>query len=101
MPQDRKDFIKQAGSGLLLTGLPGWLSAEVNTGNNMDLNELAQDAAPDDEKYWRQIAKKYFDVATDHINLENGYYGIQPKPVLQAYLRNVEYVNREAIRFAR
>jgi selenocysteine lyase/cysteine desulfurase len=100
MPQDRKDFIKQAGSGLLLTGLPGWLSAENNT-RTMDLSDLAQDAAPDDEKYWRQIAKKYYDVATDHINLENGYYGIQPKPVLHNYLRNVEYVNREAIRFAR
>lgn len=67
----------------------------------MDLSDLAQHAASDDEKYWKQIAKKYYDVATDHINLENGYYGIQPKPVLKAYLRNVEYVNREAIRFAR
>jgi selenocysteine lyase/cysteine desulfurase len=100
MPQDRKDFLKKAGTGLLLTGLSGWLSAE-NKDRSMDLHDLAQEAAADDEKYWKQIARKYYDVAGDYVNLENGYYGIQSKPVLQAYLRNVAYVNREAIRFAR
>ncbi len=98
MPPNRKEFLKQAGTGLLLAGLPGTF---LNAATGMDLKELEQDAAPDDEKFWKQVARKYYDVADDYINLENGYYGLQSKPVLQAYLKNIEYVNKESIRFAR
>ena len=34
------------------------------------------------EKYWHQIANQ-FKLSPDFINLENGYYGILPKPVYQ------------------
>jgi len=99
MPQDRKEFIKQAGAGLVLAGLPGWARADNTT--LMDIKDLEQGGAPDDEKFWKQVARKYYDIADDYINLENGYYGLQSKPVLQAYLKNIEYVNKESIRFAR
>ncbi|MEO6611386.1 MAG: aminotransferase class V-fold PLP-dependent enzyme [Chitinophagaceae bacterium] len=98
MSPNRKEFLKQAGAGLLLAGFP---VSFVNAATEMDLKELEQDAAPDDEKFWRQVARKYYDVTDDYINLENGYYGLQSKPVLQAYLKNIEYVNKESIRFAR
>jgi len=50
--------------------------------------------APDDEAYWAKIAAQY-DVTPDVIQLENGNWGIMAKPVLAAYERAVERVNRE------
>ncbi|MBC7872950.1 MAG: aminotransferase class V-fold PLP-dependent enzyme, partial [Ferruginibacter sp.] len=101
MAQDRKKFLKQVGTGLFLAGVPAWASAENNTDAIMNTNDLEQGGAATDEKFWKQVAKKYYDVAPGYINLENGYYGIQSKPVLQAYLKNIAYVNKESIRFAR
>jgi len=49
---------------------------------------------PDDEAYWAKIAAHY-DVTRDVIQLENGNWGIMAKPVLAAYERAVERVNRE------
>ena len=48
----------------------------------------------DDEVYWAKIAAQY-DVTRDVIQLENGNWGIMAKPVLAAYERAVERVNRE------
>lgn len=49
---------------------------------------------PDDEAYWAKVAAQY-DVTRDVIQLENGNWGIMAKPVLAAYERAVEWVNRE------
>jgi isopenicillin-N epimerase len=54
----------------------------------------AMAAGPDDEAYWARIAAQY-DVTRDVIQLENGNWGIMAKPVLAAYERAVERVNRE------
>lgn len=53
-----------------------------------------------DEAYWREIAKHY-DVTQDVINFENGYWGLMAKPVLDAFLRHTEYVNRQNSWYAR
>ncbi|MFC7908221.1 aminotransferase class V-fold PLP-dependent enzyme [Streptomyces nigra] len=45
-----------------------------------------------DEDFWRHVARQYR-VSDDFINLENGYYGIMPTAVLDAYRRNVERLN--------
>ena len=37
-----------------------------------------------DEDFWSKIRDGY-KLKQDYINLENGFYGIQPKPVLQAF----------------
>jgi selenocysteine lyase/cysteine desulfurase len=53
-----------------------------------------------DEAYWREVATRY--LITDRItNLEAGYFGMMPAPVLAAYHRNVDRVNRESSFFAR
>jgi len=44
------------------------------------------------ETYWTEIATQY-NVSPDLINLENGYYGIMAKPVVEEYRRNIEYLN--------
>lgn len=89
------------GSGLLVAGLPGVASAGNNLSSVVDANDFDSEGAPDDEKFWKRIAKKYYDVSTDYINLENGYYGIQPRPVLQAFQKNIVIANKEGAKFAR
>ena len=49
---------------------------------------------PDVEAYWAKIAAQY-NLTRDVIQLENGNWGIMAKPVLAAYERAVERVNRE------
>jgi selenocysteine lyase/cysteine desulfurase len=96
----RKTFIKELGAGILLTGLPALSRAAQLTGMNVDAKDFSGDGVPDDEKYWKKI-RKYYDVSKEYVNLENGYYGIQPKPVLEAFQKNVALANKEASRFAR
>ena len=55
---------------------------------------------PADEAYWATI-RDGFTVADDFINLENGYFGIQPDPVLKAFLRYTAEANAETARFLR
>lgn len=58
-----------------------------------------EQVAPD-EAYWREVAAQY--VVTDRVtNLEAGYWGMMAAPVLAAYHRNVDRVNRESSYFAR
>lgn len=53
-----------------------------------------------DEVYWRKIAAQY--LVTDRTtNLEAGFFGMMPTPVLTAYHRNIDRVNRESSFFAR
>jgi len=99
MPASRKKFIKQLSAGMLLAGLPAaFTQAETLPINSAD---FSADALPDDEKYWQRIARKYYSVSKDYLNLENGYFGVQPKPVLQAYKKNVERVNTDLAKLAR
>ena len=98
MDQGRKKFLIQLGSSLLVAGLPGQM---VNAATVTEKEDFTGEGAADDEKFWKRIAKKYYDVSGDYINLENGYYGIQPKPVLNAFIKNVAIANSQAARFAR
>ncbi|MFC4309624.1 aminotransferase class V-fold PLP-dependent enzyme [Steroidobacter flavus] len=52
------------------------------------------------EGYWREIAAQY-DVTRDVVLLENAYFGVMARPVLAAYERNLERVNRENSYYAR
>lgn len=101
MSNNRKKFLQQLGAGLLMTGFPSVASAGNFLYERIDLDDFANDGAADDEKYWKRIAHKYYIVSKDYINLENGYYGIQPKPVLQAFYKNIAHANAEGARFAR
>lgn len=101
MKQDRKYFLKQLGSGLFVAGLPGVAFANDPHAEMIDADDFNAEGGATDEKFWKQIAKKYYDLDGDYINLENGFYGIQPKPVLQAFQKNIVKANAQAARFAR
>ncbi|TFW15441.1 aminotransferase class V-fold PLP-dependent enzyme [Duganella callida] len=53
----------------------------------------AAPSAPASADDWERVAQSY-DVAGEFVNLENGYYGIMARPVLDEYQRNVDYLNR-------
>jgi len=53
-----------------------------------------------DEAFWRPIAAQY-DVTPDVVNFENGYWGLMAKPVMEAFFRNTEKVNRNNSWYAR
>ena len=79
-----------AGLGALVAGaLPaGSTSAEAAiVTRGADPEKLARD-----EGFWATVARQYR-TSTPFINLENGYYGIMPEPVRQAYHRNVDHLN--------
>lgn len=53
-----------------------------------------------DEAYWASIAAQY-DVTGDIVNFENGYWGLMARPVMEAFFRNTEKVNRNNSWYAR
>ncbi|WP_426197253.1 aminotransferase class V-fold PLP-dependent enzyme [Massilia sp. DWR3-1-1] len=42
---------------------------------------------------WEGLASQY-DLDPSIVNLENGYYGVMARPVLDEYKRNIDYLNR-------
>jgi len=63
------------------------------------LNGAAEQVARD-EAYWSKVAAQYA-VTDEVVNLESGYFGIMAAPVLQAYHRHLDRVNRESSYYAR
>lgn len=55
---------------------------------------------PDDETFWRDIAREY-DVTREVIQLENGNWGMMPRPVHQQYVEHLARVNRDTSFYAR
>ncbi|MEI6019707.1 MAG: aminotransferase class V-fold PLP-dependent enzyme [Bacteroidota bacterium] len=93
---DKRAFIKN--SALLALGagfsFPKLEEALAKT-THFDPSELAVD-----EMFWSDIRKGY-QLKTDYINLENGYYCIQPTEVLDAYINHVRNVNLQGAYYMR
>jgi len=101
MKQTRKDFLAQAGGSFLLSTFTGSVIDNRESVTQIDRQDFPENIPADDERAWKRIAKKYYRVSGRYINLENGYFGVQPKPVLESYLQNVIRVNEELSGFAR
>ena len=50
--------------------------------------------------FWTQIRADY-DLPTDFIQLENGYYNVLPRPTLEAYQRHIAELNRSGSYYMR
>jgi len=74
----------QAGRRKLLGAAAG-LTALTATGTST--------AAPSSSADWEAIAQSY-DIAGDFVNLENAYYGIMPRKLVEEFKRNIDYLNR-------
>lgn len=108
----RRDFLRRtalASAASLAVPLPGLSegppssSVDAHTAQPHSLPSPpggSADQAAQDEAYWRGVAQQY--AVTDRVtNLEAGYFGMMASPVLAAYHRNVDRVNRESSYFAR
>ncbi|MGD1957657.1 MAG: aminotransferase class V-fold PLP-dependent enzyme [Fulvivirga sp.] len=91
---NRRHLLKTMGLSLATTPL---LSVE---GFALDLL-FAEEGHASDEKFWKKFAKQHYNVSSDFINLENGYFGVQPNLVLKAYQANIEKVNAYSSKFMR
>ncbi len=88
----KREFIKtMAGAPLLPVGLDNLLAGV----RNLPAAELAQD-----EAFWATIRQAY-QLKADYINLENGYYCIQPESVLNGFIQHVRNVNRQGSYYMR
>lgn len=89
------------GASLALSSLPYGSASIASASSQSIFTDYPGSGTPQDEKFWNGVAKKYYQVSPDFLNLENGFFGIQPKPVLEAYESYVQTVNREGALFAR
>ena len=90
----RRDILRRLGASIAM--LPA-ASFDVNSSplrspGNEDITN---------EAYWEEFRKKHYTVSSEFINLENGYFGVQPNVVLNAYRSNIDRVNQNSSRFMR
>lgn len=95
---DRRKAIRNVGLGI--ASLP-ILSSQAQRPAISDLAGNVSDDRVKDEKFWKKFRRDFFDVSDEFINLENGYFGVQPIPVHQQYLKNIERVNKYSSQFLR
>jgi selenocysteine lyase/cysteine desulfurase len=88
---NKRDFIKNsiiAGAGVL--GGANFLNANTQTINNLSYST----------NDWETIRRGY-DLSEDFINLENGYYCVQPTFILNAYQKYLNAVNQQGAYYMR
>lgn len=54
----------------------------------------------DSERFWQQVASQ-FDATREVIHLENGNWGMMPRPVRDAYIAHLDRVNRDTSYYGR
>jgi selenocysteine lyase/cysteine desulfurase len=93
---DKRSFLK----GLALTGigLPFTLAALAE--RVAHFGHLPAEALAGEEDFWAGVRDGYR-LKPDYINLENGYYCIQPEEILEAFIRRVRAVNYEGAYYMR
>ena len=102
---ERKSFI--ANSCILLTGLPlqalasGQMEAsEINMALTSIENYAKKEDTYKDEAFW-SIIRGMFRFPTDYINLENGYFSLQPLSTLQFHQTKEHDINKRNSWFMR
>lgn len=101
---DKRTFIKNM--ALTSLGLPlalqsaGTPALKTLAAHLSPYREIPAGQLAGDEEFWAGIRAGY-KLKPDYINLENGYYNIQPDEVLQAFMRHVKEVNYEGSYYMR
>jgi selenocysteine lyase/cysteine desulfurase len=93
---DKRTFIK----GVTLAGLTLPVSL---LGMAERISRISHRPAADlakDEEFWSGIRGGYR-LKPDYVNLENGYYNIQPDEILEAFIQHVREVNYEGAYYMR
>ncbi|WP_040840816.1 aminotransferase class V-fold PLP-dependent enzyme [Nocardia brevicatena] len=95
MGTSRRGVLAGIGAGLLVSGgLSG--DRPRDAAREVEPVPAPEGRAPEelarDERFWTRVASQ-FPTTPGVVNLENGYYGIMPTPVRQAYLANMDRLN--------
>lgn len=93
---DKRTFIKS----LALTGIAAPASLLGMAEHIGRYGTRTAAALAGDEEFWSAIRNGYR-LKPDYINLENGYYNIQPEAILDAFIRHVREVNYEGAYYMR
>ena len=92
----KRSFLK----GLALAGISAPFSAgAMDSLIQMAAKKPAAALAADDD-FWTGIRGEY-NLKPDYINLENGYYNILPKEILENYIRHIREVNYQGSYYMR
>lgn len=93
---NKRSFLKKAS----LIGLSSMINYSA-IGKLIDSSESdTQNALANDEDFWNSMREAYT-LNSDYINLENGYYCIQPNEVLQKYINHINQVNLQGAYYMR
>jgi selenocysteine lyase/cysteine desulfurase len=93
---NKRVFLKSM--GLLGVGsFPSYAAIEkwIDSVSHMSPSQLAED-----EKFWEKVREGYR-LKPDYINLENGYYCIQPQEVLDRFVEHVRDINYQGSYYMR
>lgn len=91
---EKRQFIKQLGQAALLSPfIPYTLRAEQTPVTR----KLRFRKEPD---LWDRVREDY-SLKPDYINLENGYYCIAPRPVMEQFMEHVQKINYEGAYYMR
>ncbi len=110
----RRDFVRSAAlASAASIAASASAPASLNAATTLDADEaralLLEPLAPPvgrpddvarDEAYWKKVAARYR-ILDGTTNLEAGYFGMMATPVLEAYHRHIDEVNRASSYFAR
>ena len=91
---NKRDFLRTASAASMGVAL-GDVTSLFAQAAHVPAEDLARD-----EAFWATIRAK-FKLKAEYINLENGYYCMQPQEVLEAFIAHVREVNTEASHYMR
>ncbi len=92
----KRSFIK----GLALAGISAPFSASALDNWLLLANKKTATELASDDDFWTGIRGQY-NLKTDYINLENGYYNILPKEILENYIKHIREVNYQGSYYMR
>lgn len=92
----KRSFLK----GLALAGLSAPLSTHAMDKWITIANTKLPGMVASDEEFWSGIRGEY-KLKPDYINLENGYYNILPKEVLENFIKHIREVNYQGSYYMR
>ena len=80
---NKRSFLKKASVlGLLPFTYPKFFEPTHEARNILESSPVAEEHPKAPLDFWQKIRSQY-DLTTDYINLESGYYNIVPKPTLE------------------
>ncbi len=89
--QNRRTFIRQAGLGLVTLTVPGLGYSKISS------KDVKPILGEDEEEYWKRIKMQFPLSRESRIYMNNGTMGPSPQVVIDAQMKQMNYVNQFAV----